>query len=292
MVKFSIIVPLYNKELAIKETIQSIIKQKYTEFELIIIDDGSKDASAEIVNSIQDKRIRYYYKNNGGVSSARNEGMNLARNEWIVFFDADDLMSDDCLSILSQMIVNYPGYKVYCGNMELYGGLRCKEFETLAKISDNPFRSWFKMELAPEMGCFSFNKSIIDKIQPFDERMSCFEDLCFTSQLMEKYAFVYTSKVLKKYRKEFSTLSVVCQPIEKEYAYYMTKESVRGNFWKEMVLAYNVWDTKRHRIEFGDKAGELYYKQKLELFSFPVRFYIGLMSLKRSFCQNIKKMLK
>ena len=74
-------------------------------------------------------------------------------------------------------------------------------------------------------------------------RFSFFEDLDFTSRLMEIIPFVYTSDLIKTYRKEFSTLSVSLQPIEKEFAYYLTKERVSGGFWKQLVLAYNVWDT-------------------------------------------------
>lgn len=290
MCEFSVIIPLYNKEAAISETLQSVLNQSYTNYEVLVIDDGSTDRSPEIVSSFDDSRISYYKKKNGGVSSARNLGMSLAANEWIIFLDADDLMSKDALAVLNNMIQNYPGYKVYSGNMRLYGGLRCKEFPELARVSFNPFKSWFMMDLAPEMGCFAFNRGIISEILPFDERMSCFEDLCFTSQLMEKYSFVYTSRVLKEYRKEFSTLSVVCQPITKEYAYYITKDSIRGSFWKEMVLAYNVWDTRRHREEFGDKEGYRYYTKQLSLFSFAVRCYIYVMDVKRK-VGRIKKQL-
>lgn len=281
MVSFSVIIPLYNKESAIRDTLSSVLCQEYKEVEIVVVDDGSTDCSADIVKSFNNDKIRYFWKENGGVSSARNYGMSLAKNEWILFLDADDLMSKDALSMLNNMIQNYPGYKVYSGNMRLYGGLRCKEFSELAKVSNKPFKSWFMMDLAPEMGCFIFNRSIISEILPFDERMSCFEDLCFTSQLLEKYPFVYTSRVLKEYRKEFSTLSVVCQPITKEYAYYMTRDTVRGSFWKEMVLAYNVWDTRRHRAEFGDKEGYSYYTKQLRLFSFVVRCYIYMMDIKR-----------
>ena len=71
-IKFSVIVPLYNKELYIENTILSILKQSYTDFEIIVVDDGSTDNSYEIVERIQDSRIRLVSKKNGGVSAARN----------------------------------------------------------------------------------------------------------------------------------------------------------------------------------------------------------------------------
>ena len=78
-IKFSVIVPLYNKELYIENTILSILKQSYTDFEIIVVDDGSTDNSYEIVERIQDSRIRLVSKKNGGVSAARNYGISLAR---------------------------------------------------------------------------------------------------------------------------------------------------------------------------------------------------------------------
>lgn len=281
MEAFSIIIPLYNKAAAIGGTITSVLEQDYYNFEVIIVDDGSTDSSPDIVNAFNDRRISYFRKENGGVSSARNFGLTKAKNDWILFLDGDDLLEKEALSTLQKMIIVFPGYKVYSGNMELYGGLRCRKFNEFARISKDPFKSWFMMDLAPEMGCFTFSREILKDISPFDVRLSFYEDLSFTAQLMEKFDFVYTSKVLKKYRKEYSTLSVACQPIEKEYAFYMSKESVKGTFWKEMVLAYNVWDTRRHHLEHGDIEGYKYYSKQLTLFHWYIQLYILGMSFKR-----------
>ena len=74
-IKFSVIVPLYNKANYIKKTITSILNQTYFNFEIIIIDDGSTDNSLEVVREIKDSRIHIFYKTNGGVSDARNYGI-------------------------------------------------------------------------------------------------------------------------------------------------------------------------------------------------------------------------
>jgi glycosyltransferase involved in cell wall biosynthesis len=87
----SIILPLYNAGRFISETIVSVLSQSYSHWELIIIDDGSKDSSASIVKSfLPDERIHYYYQPNSGVSTARNNGINKAKGELIAFLDADD----------------------------------------------------------------------------------------------------------------------------------------------------------------------------------------------------------
>lgn len=114
--------------------------------------------------------------------------------------------------------------------MQLYGGMRCKDVPGFIHISNNPYKDWWKMRLAPDMGTFVMHRSLLETIGHFDTRMSFFEDLDFTSRLMDKITFIYTSSLIKTYRKEFSTLSVSLQPIEKEFAYYLTKERVRGDF--------------------------------------------------------------
>ena len=88
----SIIIPLYNKEKTIKRAIESVLQQSYRNFELLVIDDGSIDNSKIIVENISDSRIIYEFKQNGGVSSARNYGARKASSQWLFFLDADDIM--------------------------------------------------------------------------------------------------------------------------------------------------------------------------------------------------------
>lgn len=88
----SIIIPMYNAEKYIDETISSVFKQEYTNWELIIIDDGSSDSSAQTVQKyLSDTRIKYYYQKNAGVSVARNNGIEKSKGKFIAFLDADDV---------------------------------------------------------------------------------------------------------------------------------------------------------------------------------------------------------
>ena len=88
----SVIVPVFNTEEVVERTLNSICTQTYKNFELIIINDGSTDASEEVCKLFveKDSRVRYFYKENGGVSSARNLGLAKARGEYILFCDSDD----------------------------------------------------------------------------------------------------------------------------------------------------------------------------------------------------------
>jgi len=88
----SIIVPCYNAENYIKKTIDSVLCQTYQSFEIIIINDGSKDNSSNIIRTIRDDRIHLLEQKNQGVSSSRNNGASLAKGEFIVFLDADDIL--------------------------------------------------------------------------------------------------------------------------------------------------------------------------------------------------------
>lgn len=97
MKKLSIIVPVYNVEKYVEKCIKSILQQTYSEFELIIVNDGSNDKSGEICRHFAetDKRILYIEQPNGGVSSARNAALDVASGEWIGFVDADDYVDAD-----------------------------------------------------------------------------------------------------------------------------------------------------------------------------------------------------
>src|SRR5689334_4331637 len=87
----SIVMPAYNRANFIIETIDSIQKQTYSNWELIIVDDGSTDRTSEIIMNIEDKRIRYYKEQHRGMEDARNFGLEKARGEFIGFMDSDDL---------------------------------------------------------------------------------------------------------------------------------------------------------------------------------------------------------
>ncbi len=95
----SVIVPVYNTEKYLDRCIQSILAQTYTDFELLLINDGSTDSSGAICNKYaeQDSRVRVFHKENGGVSSARNMGLDNAKGEWITFCDSDDWVYESWL---------------------------------------------------------------------------------------------------------------------------------------------------------------------------------------------------
>ncbi|MBR3430978.1 MAG: glycosyltransferase family 2 protein [Clostridia bacterium] len=93
----SIITPCYNGEKYIGETIDSVLSQTYTDWEMIIIDDGSKDNSAEVIKQYTDPRIKYFRQENAGSAAARNNGLRRAEGQYIALLDADDLWRPEFL---------------------------------------------------------------------------------------------------------------------------------------------------------------------------------------------------
>lgn len=105
---FSVVVPLYNKELFIRRTVESVLAQTYENFELIVVDDGSTDASLEVLAMIDDPRLRVVSQENGGEGAARNCGMRLATLPWIALLDADDYWFPNHLAELATLIEMFP----------------------------------------------------------------------------------------------------------------------------------------------------------------------------------------
>ena len=87
---FSVIIPLYNKEKYITDTLNSALNQSFQDFEVIIVDDGSTDESLEVVSRFQDPRIKIYKQENQGASVARNYGISQSQSDLIALLDADD----------------------------------------------------------------------------------------------------------------------------------------------------------------------------------------------------------
>ena len=177
--KISVIIPLYNKEHYIEDTIKSVLNQTYSNWEAIIIDDGSTDSSAQITQSINDPRIRFCQQTNQGVSKTRNRGIELATGEYIAFLDADD-----------QWMPNYyPNYSVFCS---AHDGHYIHSLPSGVSIIDDhckyPYIYW--------TGCMLIKKEVFNKIGGFREGIQLGEDRDMWLRIACEYPTIYLNEEL------------------------------------------------------------------------------------------------
>lgn len=135
----SIIVPVYNVEKYLEQCIESILRQTFSDFELILVDDGSPDSSGEICDKYKEKddRISVIHRINGGLSAARNSGMDIACGQYITFIDSDDMIPKDYLEIHHEAIVNNNADMTICGAQEFSVVPEYRKSDYSYEIMDN-----------------------------------------------------------------------------------------------------------------------------------------------------------
>lgn len=195
MYDISVIVPIYNAQKHINNCIESILRQNYNKFELILVDDGSTDLTKSILENYSKKysQIKLITKDNGGVSSARNIGIKHATGEWITFVDADDMLSSNYLSNLIKPIAEFPSIELIISG---YKNVNSKNHEITQEVIYNRKYSTNAIE------CFFYNLNIFhfypffpySKLYKtsiiknhniyFDEKMSLGEDRTFILQYL------------------------------------------------------------------------------------------------------------
>lgn len=181
----SVIVPVYNSEKYIDDTIKSILNQTYENIEIIIIDDGSSDRSAEVIKWRIDiyhgkKTIKYYYQENSGVSISRNNGMEKANGKYIAFMDSDDLWKDSKIEAQIKMIKKTSMKACYCGFLDFFQEDNSIKKRKMQLLSGRILYDFLKDNVICWTGTWVIEKSLIDKNHiRFTENCNWGEDLEF-----------------------------------------------------------------------------------------------------------------
>lgn len=172
----SIIIPVFNAEKFLNKCIESLFKQVFKDFEILLIDDGSIDDSGEICDQYakKDKRVRVFHKTNGGVSSARNVGLEMATGEWIAFVDSDDYVDehflDSVTSAQDDIDVIHFGYRKEMSNNKLYPQNLFDETRVVT------FGDFFSKDVFSSCSVsYFFRRSAIENIR-FNENLKRSED--------------------------------------------------------------------------------------------------------------------
>ena len=210
---FSIVIPTYNRASFIEKTVRSLLEQNYDSFEVIVVDDGSKDDTAEVLDRITDKRLSYFKKENRERGAARNFGARLAKGKYVNFFDSDDLAYDHHLEAAFKVIsdlgepeVVHLGYDVKSPNGEV------------EKVVDNlPKQANKNLVSGNSLSCNGvFVRKDIALKYPFseDRELSASEDYALWLKLSARFP-IYCSPIVTSSIINHDARSVVSSDSEK-----------------------------------------------------------------------------
>ncbi len=207
----SVVVPLYNKRPEVERAIRAILGQAFRDFELIVVDDGSDDGSADLVESIDDDRIRLIRQGNAGVSVARNRGIQEARAELIAFSDADDEWLPNFLTLIWDLYSRFPAAGMYGTAYEWHlenDEVRSLHMPTLppspwSGVIENYFRT--SLDDAPIWSsAAAVRRAVFDDVGYFPAGVRMGEDLDMWLRIALRYPVAYNNSVAAIYHRTAS----------------------------------------------------------------------------------------
>lgn len=189
--RFSIIIPTYNRAHLIAATINSVLEQIYQDWELIIVDDGSTDSTQVVVSGFQDERIKYFWKENEERNVARNFGVQQASGDYVFFLDSDDLIYKDHLQNAHEFFTNNSEAVFYHSRYELIGE------EGRSQVPELRGDPWKHIKKQNKFACQFFLKYALAKEYTFceDSDLKIGEDWLLILQIGNKHQLHYSSEV-------------------------------------------------------------------------------------------------
>lgn len=207
----SVIMPCYNCANFVAESIHSVLSQDYPQIELIIIDDGSTDTTAAVIQTINESRIRYFIQPNSGVSAARNNGLRQAKGEYIAFIDADDIWHASKLKLQIQLL-QYSNYQVcftsftvwVADNRGLYPAVQGL-FDTSSDSATDPeFSGYIYHKLLKDVYVWTctvlMHRQVFEHIGYFNTELPIGEDYDYWLRISRHYQFGKLKQSLALYR--------------------------------------------------------------------------------------------
>ncbi len=215
----SVVIPVYNGARTIRATIESVLRQTHSDFEIVLVNDGSTDQTLAVIYSIVDPRIRCFSKSNGGQATARNCGISKSTGEYIAFLDADDLWHPSKLKHHKEILdLNPAAGAAYCKTI----GLGAEETldSVLKRISPDLspklpsgriLEPLIRSNIIGSGSNFFVRRNVIEKIGGFNQNVTGVEDWDFYLRVAEKYEIhcVQNQEVFYRiYSKSFSTRNI------------------------------------------------------------------------------------
>lgn len=191
---FSIIVPMYNAAKSIRLCLDSILRQNFDDYEVVIINDGSTDDSESVCRKIasgNDKVFLYTFEN-GGVGKARRRGIQRVRGDFLIFLDADDFISPDLLKMLAEIIELHENVEVIRYHANLINDDECKDHQrynsdvnlNIPMTGFDALRAWTNLGKKYALyWLFAFKRELFDRVTPMPE-LRCYEDVAYIPLLI------------------------------------------------------------------------------------------------------------
>ncbi len=273
MPKVSVIIPTYNREKYITETINSVLKQTYSDYEIIVVDDGSTDNTEQLIKEQFGDKIIYLFKTNGGPASARNLGIRVAKGEYIAFLDSDDLWMPEKLEIQ----IDYMDAHPECG-LSFTKALsfiadsisQYEDMELMYNITTSPtLKNLIQGNFIPNLTVIT-QKRCIDDVGGFDERKELIgkEDYELWIRVAMNYSIACIPRVLARYQLHGENLWAGTSIRKAETDYFMVIDCLNEKFpglIKDMFGDVNAFYAERYR-DIGDAipfSGDLREKARL-----------------------------
>jgi len=200
---FSIIIPVYNKEKFVAKTIESVLSQTFTDYEIIIVNDGSTDQSEAKISPFKDNRIQYYSKKNEGVALARNFGIEKATADYICFLDADDYWYPTFLETMQRYSSELPEQKVFAAAIEIETKNKTiPAHYSIPSTSDFEIVNFFdasQKECVLWTSSACIHKSVFEKVGDFDTKIKHGEDTELWIRIGLQFPIVFIRKILARY---------------------------------------------------------------------------------------------
>lgn len=204
----SVIIPVYNGQKTIQDTIESVLKQTFSDFELIVINDGSEDATLEIVNSIQDSRLKVFSYPNAGLSASRNRGLAQACGEYVSFIDADDLWTPDKLEAQFRALQENPQAAL------AYSWTNCIDESgqfsrrgSYITVTGNVYAKLLLIDFIENGSNPLIRRQAFNEVGGFDESLTAAEDRDMWLRLADRYHFVAVPSPQVLYRASVNSMS-------------------------------------------------------------------------------------
>jgi glycosyltransferase involved in cell wall biosynthesis len=211
MAFFSVIIPVYNKERFLVHTVNSVLNQSFTDFELLLIDDGSTDNSPVLLNQFTDERIKLISQTNQGVSAARNLGIKETKAPYIAFLDADDLWESDHLETLFHYCTQFPDESLFNTAKTIDTGHQLIPARyAIDKTADYELVNFFeasRIEPAIWTSSVVIKKTALDQVGVFDTGIKSGQDLDLWIRLGLEFPVVFIWHRTARYTYDAQSLS-------------------------------------------------------------------------------------